>query len=89
MATTAKDISEEHFLQGLSSARAGLSEETCPYDWVVDGAAVGSNRAAAPFDWLRGWQFGTFVAIQRGRIEKSIEIRNALETLFAFEATHC
>ena len=89
MPSTRNDIGEEHFLQGLSSARAGLAEETCPYDYVTDNASTDFSQISAPANWRQGWQLGRLVAIQRARKEKEQELRSALGKLFSYEAAHC
>lgn len=89
MPSTPNDIGEEHFLQGLSSARAGLAEETCPYHYVTDNASTDVNQISAPVNWRQGWQLGRFVAIQRARKEKEQELQSALGKLFSYEAAHC
>lgn len=89
MPSNAREIDEQHFLQGVSSAKAGLAEETCPYEYVADNSETSITEICAPVNWRQGWQYGKFVAIQRARVEKAQEIQNSIAELFRFEGPHC
>lgn len=89
MPPTAREIDEQYFLQGISSARAGLAEETCPYEYVSDTSDARIAEICAPVDWRQGWKFGKFVTVQRARVDKSQEIQKAIRELVRFERAHC
>ena len=89
MQSAAKEVDETYFLEGLSSARAGLAEETCPYEYVAENSVTSGSQIRAPSNWRLGWKYGRYIAIQRARKEKTVEILNALRDLFRHEDTHC
>jgi hypothetical protein len=76
-----KRAQEEHFLQGLSSAKGGLPAETCPHPWTDDSAEAASS-------WGRGWSFGKLVLVQTLRKEKSDEIKAAIAHLFSYQVQY-
>lgn len=88
MPPTAEEIDEGYFLEGLSSAGAGLAEEACPYEYVTGSSVTSDAQICAPLNWRNGWKYGKFLAVQRARIEKSVELRRALQDLFRHEDSH-
>ncbi|MDH4426401.1 MAG: hypothetical protein QE495_08115 [Acidovorax sp.] len=88
MPSRASETDEQYFLEGLSSARAGLAFETCPYDYVMDDSVTNAAQICAPVNWGDGWKFGKFLSVQRARAEKSAELHRALEELFRHEEDH-
>jgi len=80
-----KKAGEQYFLQGLSSAKGGLPQETCPYSFTADQNPEPSINGVAAVNWRQGWQFGKFVVVQKLRKEKFDEIKAAISHLLSYQ----
>ena len=76
---------EKYFLQGLSSAKGGLSEESCPYPPKTESTNESNIDEIAEIYWKKGWRFGKFILVQTLRKEKFNEIKAAIAQLNSYQ----
>lgn len=88
MSETFRDASERQFLEGLSAARGGLSEQSCPYNYSDDQSSTRGDSATARLNWAEGWQFGRFTMMQALRRDRLRDLKSAVERLTYFQSEY-
>lgn len=85
MEASYKEISERHFLEGLSAAHGGLLAESCPYEYSDNHSQTSWAIETAPLNWMEGWQLGRFAMMQSLREERFVDSQSAAMHLSTFQ----
>lgn len=87
-----RPISEQHFQEGISAGKAGLSRATCPYVLDVKSDAEQLAPDTARMYWVLGWNLNEFERVLRARVALGDQLRKAIATLLQLQGPyqhHC
>ena len=87
-----RPISEQHFQEGISAGKAGLSREACPYVLDVKSDAEQPMPDTARMYWALGWSLNEFERVLRARVALRDQLRKAIATLLQHQGPyqhHC